>query len=100
MRPSLVEHARSVAEVHRQDNDELVCRSSYDLKVWQPYRRVQDLSGTNWMPTLKRIEGRVTDPIPSTGEPLYLTLPDGRRINFFVNGPDGSVANMSGGTFP
>ena len=100
MQPSLAEHARGVAEVRRQDNDDLVCESAYDLKVWQPYRRVRDLSGSDWVPTLKRLDGRVSDPVPPMSKYLYLVLPDGRRFNFFVSQPDGKVENMSGGTFP
>jgi hypothetical protein len=100
MQPSLVEHAHGVAEVRRQDNDELVCESTYDLKVWQPYKRVRDLSGTDWVPTVKRLDGRVTDPAPPAGEHLYIVLKDGRRFNFAVKDAQGAVANRSGGTFP
>jgi hypothetical protein len=95
-----VEHARGSAEVRRQNNDELVCESTYDLKVWQPYRQVRDLSGSDWVPALKRLDGRVTDAVPPMGLQLYINLEDGRRFNFFVSSPDGTVANMSGGTFP
>jgi hypothetical protein len=86
--------------VRRQNNDELVCESTYDLKVWQPYRQVRDLSGSDWVPALKRLDGRVTDAVPPMGLHLYINLEDGRRFNFFVSSPDGTVANMSGGTFP
>jgi hypothetical protein len=100
MQPSLVERARGVAEVRRQDNDELVCESTYDLKVWQPYRRVRDLSGSDWVPTLKRLDGRVTAPVPPMGRSLYIVLDDSRRLNFEVKDPDGTVSRMSGSTFP
>ena len=58
------------------------------------------MSGPDWVPTLKHLDGKVTDPVPPMGVYLYIDLEKGRRLNFFVSSPDGTVTKMSGGTFP
>jgi len=57
----------------------------------------RDGDGSHRLPGLKDVDGTVEAP---TGMELYIDLPDGRRLNFFVSNTYGSVARMPGSTFP
>ena len=100
MRQTLLEHVRGFSDIRTQADDQIVRKSSYDIRVWQEYTQVRDSDGTSWLPASKRIDGRVFDEVPRVGDRLYIILDDGRRFNFFVTNARGSVANAPGGTFP
>jgi hypothetical protein len=98
MSDRLVEQVHGHGHVKRQGSDEIVVSNArYSLRVWQEYQRIRDLSGTDYVPGLKRVDGTIEAPMNSE---LYIDLPDGRRLNFFVSDIHGSVARMSGSSFP
>jgi hypothetical protein len=98
MSDRLVEQVHGHADVKCQGSDEIVVpKARYSLRVWQEYESIRDLSGTDYVPGLKRVDGTIEAPMNSE---LYIDLLDGRRLNFFVSDMHGSVARMSGSTFP
>jgi hypothetical protein len=98
MSDTLIEQVEGNADVKRQGSDDIVVpNASYSLRVWQEYKTIRTLSGTDHVLGLKRVEGTIAAPMNLE---LYLNLPDGRLLNFFVSDVHGRVARMSGSTFP
>jgi hypothetical protein len=94
----LVEQVHGHADVKCQRSDEIVVPNArYSLRVWQEYKSIPDLSGTDYVPGLKRVDGTIEAPMNLE---LYIDLPDGRRVNFFVSDMRGSITRMPGSTFP
>jgi hypothetical protein len=98
MSDTLVEQVHGYADVKRQGSGDIVVPNArYNLRVWQEYKRIRTLTGADHVPGLKRVDGTIEAPMNSE---LYIDLPDGRRLNFFVSDMHGSVARMPGSTFP
>lgn len=94
----LLERLDGHGQVISRSDGEILGRAGYHLQVWQKYIVARTLAGTDYLPGLKSVEGRIEgirDPF-IVGRELKLQLEDGRCFDFFVTDATGRIAPQGG----